>query len=107
MLVCVRVLVDVNAHVHDDAHVHTLVDVDMNVSGESVEPVENVFFGDEERGVEAMRGKYKVYVVNYSCALARLDPTTSNPRPLGCATTSGRRRGPANKCSACRKHNPP
>ena len=42
------------------------LDVDMNTSGQSTEPVENVFFGDEERGIEAMRGKYRVVVENYA-----------------------------------------
>ena len=42
------------------------LDVDMNTSGQSTVPVENVFFGDEERGVEAMRGKYRVVVENYA-----------------------------------------
>ena len=35
------------------------LDVDMNVSGNSDEPVENVYAGDAERGIEAPRGKYK------------------------------------------------
>jgi hypothetical protein len=42
------------------------LDVDMNVQGESVEPVENVFFGDTEKGIEADHGKYNIYVQNYS-----------------------------------------
>ena len=42
------------------------LDVDMNTSGQSTEPVENVFFGDEERGIEAMRGRYRVVVENYA-----------------------------------------
>ena len=42
------------------------LNVDMNTSGQSTVPVENVFFGDEERGVEAMRGKYRVVVENFA-----------------------------------------
>jgi len=42
------------------------LDVDMNVSGDSTEPVENIFFGDAEKGVEAAKGKYKVFVQNYA-----------------------------------------
>lgn len=38
------------------------LDVDMNVNGESMEPVENVFFGDAEKGVEAQRGQYRVSI---------------------------------------------
>lgn len=41
------------------------LDVDMNVNGESQEPVENIFFGDAERGIEAAKGKYKVFVQNF------------------------------------------
>jgi hypothetical protein len=42
------------------------LDVDMNVHGESKEPVENIFFGDAENGIEAPRGKYKIFVQNYA-----------------------------------------
>jgi len=42
------------------------LDVDMNIQGESVEPVENVFFGDAEKGIEADHGKYKIYVQIFS-----------------------------------------
>lgn len=42
------------------------LDVDMNVNGESKEPVENIFFGDAEAGIEASKGKYKVIVQNYA-----------------------------------------
>jgi hypothetical protein len=44
------------------------LDVDMNVGGESTEPVENIFFGDAEAvpPVEAARGMYKVSVQNHS-----------------------------------------
>ena len=43
------------------------LDVDMNAGGRmSKEPVENVFFGDAERGVEARRGRYRVVVQNYA-----------------------------------------
>eukprot|EP00978_Attheya_sp_CCMP212_P017969 scaffold48605_cov49-Attheya_sp.AAC.3 len=42
------------------------LDVDMNVGGESKEPVENIFFGDAEKGIEAPRGKYKIFVQNYA-----------------------------------------
>jgi len=41
------------------------LDVDMNQSGESMEPVENIFFGDAEKGIEAAHGKYKIFVQNY------------------------------------------
>jgi hypothetical protein len=41
------------------------LDVDMNTSGGSKEPVENIFFGDAEKGVEAAHGKYKIFVQNY------------------------------------------
>ena len=41
------------------------LDVDMNVNGESKEPVENIFFGDAEKGIQAAKGKYKVIVNNY------------------------------------------
>jgi hypothetical protein len=41
------------------------LDVDMNVHGESKEPVENIFFGDAEKGIQAVTGKYKVIVQNY------------------------------------------
>jgi len=42
------------------------LDVDMNAHGESVEPVENIFFGDAEKNIEAAHGKYKVYVQNFA-----------------------------------------
>jgi hypothetical protein len=42
------------------------LDVDMNVHGESKEPVENIFFGDAEKGIQAAIGKYKVVVQNYA-----------------------------------------
>jgi len=42
------------------------LDVDMNQSGESMEPVENIFFGDAEKGIEAAHGKYKIFVQNYA-----------------------------------------
>ena len=43
------------------------LDVDMNGGGPaSKEPIENVFFGDAERGIEAMKGKYTVVVQNYA-----------------------------------------
>jgi hypothetical protein len=41
------------------------LDVDMNVNGESKEPVENIFFGDAEKGIQAAKGKYKVVVENF------------------------------------------
>merc|ERR550539_713567 len=42
------------------------LDVDMNVDGDSREPVENIFFGDAEKGIEAAKGKYKVIVQNFA-----------------------------------------
>jgi len=42
------------------------LDVDMNQSGESMEPVENIFFGDAEKGIEADHGNYKISVQNYA-----------------------------------------
>lgn len=43
------------------------LDVDMNADGPySKEPVENIFFGDAEKGIEAAKGKYKVFVQNYA-----------------------------------------
>jgi hypothetical protein len=42
------------------------LDVDMNVQGESKEPIENIFFGDAEQGIEAAQGQYKVIIQNYS-----------------------------------------
>ena len=42
------------------------LDVDMNVNGESKEPVENIFFGDAEKGIQAATGKYKVVVQNFA-----------------------------------------
>jgi len=42
------------------------LDVDMNESGESMEPVENIFFGDAEKGIEADHGKYKIFVQNFA-----------------------------------------
>ena len=43
-----------------------MLDVDMN-AGEpySSEPVENIFFGDADRGEEAVHGKYRVFVQNF------------------------------------------
>ena len=41
------------------------LDVDMNTSGGSMEPVENIFLGDVEKGIEAAHGTYKIYVQNY------------------------------------------
>ena len=32
--------------------IHRYLDVDMNVRGESKEPIENVFFGDNNRAIE-------------------------------------------------------
>jgi hypothetical protein len=44
-----------------------MLDVDMNAWERcSKEPIENVFFGDAERGIEAMKGKYSVVVQNYA-----------------------------------------
>ena len=44
------------------------LDIDMNASmiTRSKEPVENVFAGDEEKGIEAPRGKYRVDVINFA-----------------------------------------
>jgi len=43
------------------------LDVDMNAGGPySKVPVENIFFGDAEKKVEAAKGKYKVFVRNYA-----------------------------------------
>jgi len=43
------------------------LDVDMNAGGAtSMEPVENIFFGDAEKNIEAAHGKYKIFVQNYS-----------------------------------------
>jgi hypothetical protein len=42
------------------------LDVDMNVSGDSTEPVENIFFGDAEKGISADHGHYKIVVRNYA-----------------------------------------
>jgi len=44
------------------------LDVDMNAGGGkwSKEPVENVYAGDAEKGVEAPQGRYKVQVHNYA-----------------------------------------
>jgi hypothetical protein len=42
------------------------LDVDMNVNGQSKEPVENIFFGDAEKGIQACKGKYKVIVQNFA-----------------------------------------
>ena len=41
------------------------LDVDMNIHGESKVPVENIFFGDAEKGISADSGHYKVMVRNY------------------------------------------
>lgn len=42
------------------------LDVDMNAgSGQTQEPVENVFIGDLDEHIEAPRGKYRVVVQNY------------------------------------------
>jgi len=44
-----------------------MLDVDMNAGGaNSREPVENVFFGDAEAGIEGPRGRYVVSVNNYA-----------------------------------------
>ena len=44
-----------------------MLDVDMNAGWAcSKEPIENVFFGDAERGIEAMKGKYSVVVQNFA-----------------------------------------
>lgn len=43
-----------------------MLDVDMNVGGESKEPVENVFAGNLEKMVEAPQGHYTVIVQNYA-----------------------------------------
>jgi hypothetical protein len=43
------------------------LDVDMNgMDRSSKEPIENVFFGDADRGIQAMKGKYKVVVENFA-----------------------------------------
>jgi hypothetical protein len=43
------------------------LDVDMNAGGGgSKEPVENIFFGDAEKSIQAAKGKYKVVVQNYT-----------------------------------------
>lgn len=42
------------------------LDVDMNVHGESKEPVENVFFGDAEKGISADHGLYEIMVTNFA-----------------------------------------
>ena len=43
------------------------LDVDMNAGGkDSMEPIENIFFGDAEKNIEAAHGKYKIFVQNYS-----------------------------------------
>jgi len=56
------------------------LDVDMNINGESMEPVENILFGDTEEGVEAAYGKYKIIVQNYAyhgkTVLAPKDPVS-------------------------------
>jgi hypothetical protein len=51
----------------------------MNVNGESLEPVENIFFGDAEKGIEAAKGTYKVFVRNY--AYHGKEITDGNPVP--------------------------
>jgi len=57
-----------------------MLDVDMNVSGGSREPVENVFAGNLDKMVEAPHGKYKVIVQNYS--YHEPGSTTSTPVPF-------------------------
>lgn len=68
---------DLDLHVHcpDGSHISYsnkeacggYLDVDMNAGGaQSEEPVENVFFGDAEKNIEAAHGKYKVVVQNFS-----------------------------------------
>ena len=53
-----------NRHSHED---RGTLDVDMNGGGaNSKTPVENVFFGDAEKGIEAPKGKYRVFVQNYA-----------------------------------------
>lgn len=43
------------------------LDIDMNAGGaKSKEPVENVYMGDVEKGIEAPLGRYKVEVHNYA-----------------------------------------
>jgi len=43
------------------------LDVDMNASPPyHKEPVENVFFGDAEKGIEAEKGDYRVFVQNFA-----------------------------------------
>mmetsp|Transcript_4005 Transcript_4005/g.7642 ORF Transcript_4005/g.7642 Transcript_4005/m.7642 type:complete len:929 (-) Transcript_4005:155-2941(-) len=51
----------------EGAQVQGNLDVDMNGGGgESSEPVENIFFGDLEKDIEAPSGKYKIFVQNYA-----------------------------------------
>ena len=55
------------------------LDVDMNAGGASSnEPVENVFFGDAERGIEAAKGTYKVVVQNYAYHSKSLEEESAN-----------------------------
>jgi len=81
---------DLDLHVHTPAGEHIsyqnrrsadggYLDVDMNAgSHNSKEPVENVFFGDATKGIEAPRGKYTVVVQNYGYH----EPERSMPVPF-------------------------
>lgn len=78
---------DLHLHCPDGSHISYqnkeacggYLDVDMNAGGaQSEEPVENVFFGDAEKNIEAMHGKYKVVVQNYSYHGSKL----KNPDPV-------------------------
>jgi len=80
---------DLDLHVHcpDGSHIFYgdkeacggYLDVDMNASGEkSEEPVENVFFGDAEKNIEAAHGAYKVVVQNFAYHGKKL----KNPDPV-------------------------
>ena len=42
------------------------LDADMNVDGESKEPIENIFFGDLEKNIVAPKGKYLIFVWNFN-----------------------------------------
>jgi len=58
-----------------------MLDVDMNAGGGcSKEPIENIFFGDVERGIEALKGKYSVIVQNYAYHGAPSDRYGSSDR---------------------------